>query len=93
MNLEGKYTIIDLNNINTVIAFLYREGYNWANNDINLNDTIRELKEIIEKSNEIIYIKLRSNKKFWFTIDIPQKLTYFDINKLLREYKLKRILK
>jgi len=94
MNLHGKYIEIDRNNIEYVITLLYSIGYEWTIGKC-LNHTLDGYKNFTNETGKS-YIRIHINDdQFIFLHHIPDDniYTYFNINILLREYKLKRILK
>ena len=92
MNLEGKYTIINKNNVKTILTFLYRKGYYWCDYSINLYEAICDISEEIDK-NEKLYIVIDDSKYFLYYYDKPTENTYINLINFLREDKLKLILK
>jgi len=92
MNLTGKYIEIDKNNAKYIITLLYSKNFSWTLSG-NLVDTLNSYHSFININNKKSYINFISSNTFIFLLYKPLGCNYFDINKLLREYKLKRILK
>ena len=93
--LEGKYIIINRNQMRMALDLLYREGYTW-----NLRDYSNEyVKDWLITNYNKIFIVSRKNKRLYFYSDTDMMnknencLQQLNINIFLREYKLKRILK
>jgi len=92
MNLDGKYIKLDSNNVESVIKFIYKNGYNWIYEDKTKIDVV--LKTAIHNINVRNYTYIMFNcNSFYFQWMVEKNFEFFDINKYLREYKLKRILK
>ena len=98
MNLENKYIEIDDKNVKRVIHFLYNNGYYWLNIKTKFRYKEIEVNNHLKKYfSEHLYIKkiyIEVNKcSMMFHIETPLNAKIkFDINFLLREEKLKRIL-
>ena len=96
MNLQNKYTTININNVKFVITFLYNNGYVWANNqyydpELNVDGMISYTKRSMSRSNNRYYIHFNENV-YYSRWDIPKNKSYIDFNVVFREDKLKRIL-
>jgi len=91
MNLNGKYIEINKNNAEYIIKFLYSNGHEWTIGT-NLIDTLNNYKEFIDV-NKVSYIRIDYNQFIFLNYKPDDRYTYFNINKLIREKKLKRILK
>ena len=93
MNLRGKYIEINENNVEYIINLLYSKGYKWSitgNNDLEI--VLLNYKHYINKDKKS-YMRFAYNSFFVFDINPPNNQEYYNINKYLREEKLKRILK
>jgi len=93
MNLNGYYIEINRNNVESIIKILYGKGYFWSVLKHDLNETLFRYSSHINlyKKSHIIFYD--TNVFYFETIIVEEKYKFFDINKLIREYKLKRILK
>jgi len=92
MNLAGKYIIFNKNNTETIVKFLYSKGYSWASTiGHDLEQTLEVFKMTMDNCYEEKYIQFKNNL-FYFNNQIPP-LKYINIKLLIREDKLKRILK
>ena len=89
MNLNGKYIEINKNNVKPIITFLYSKGYKWTMG-LNLKGALDCYKSFI--INDGISYIIIENKQFFFLYYKPINKTYYDIHKLMREVKLKRVL-
>jgi len=88
MNLEGKYIIIDKKNYKQVIPFLYREGFS------NFDKFYVESVTKYLNNNNILYVRMSGNNIYsYFNKVSIENYDFVDINKYLREEKLKHILK
>ena len=95
MNLDGKYIEIDRNKIKETVHLLYNIGYYEIDP---LNPQIRKANEVIsnverhyKEYDDILYLHTFNNIILISSMQ-PRENDFFDINKLLRESKLKRIL-
>jgi len=91
MKLTYKYIKINANNAECVIKILYSKGYKWTAVHYDIN-------EAIDFNNEHIYnyVVIFNNMNFTFAYCHDGYEDFFgeiDVNILLRETKLKRILK
>jgi len=94
MNLACKYIEINRNNSKDIITLLYKKGYSWLSG-YDLGLTLHQYKMYINDDGKT-YISFYNPKSFCFNkyIDsVEEEYTFFDINILMREDKLKRILK
>ena len=102
MNIKGKcieyflcnkYIEIDKNNIECAIKLLYSKGYKWSANYHTLVYAINNYKHYINKD-DVSYIRTYTNDNI-FTFECYNTLDIETIifNNMLRENKLKRILK
>ena len=92
MNLDGKYIKLDSNNVESVIKLLYDNGHCWLYGVVtDLESTIKMAIRNIKERNYTYLIFV--GETFFFQSIIEDNIEFFDINKYLREYKLKRILK
>ena len=88
MNLHRKYIKINDKNVEKVINYVYSKGYSWIDSYYNIDDAINFYN--LHKYNFIVL----SNNVFGFMNDVSElKLKEHNIQKYLREEKLKRILK
>jgi len=90
MNLKGKYIEINENNVEYIINLLYSKGYSWREFDI---EKILIHIKCYMGINGYLYIKFLSQKSFIVSSWVSINYIKYDINHILREYKLKRILK
>jgi len=91
MNLEKTYIKINKSTVEYTLKFIYKEGYGWTAE----NYTINYAMSFFELHN-YNYVVLFKNKFFTFGNEINfdiKSYKQFNINKYLREEKLKRILK
>jgi len=88
MILDGKYIMTTKNNYIKVLDFLYSKGYIWIN---------KEYKEQFMRSlvtHDFMYIYSYDNIRIdWNYNEVPYDRKEININILLREDKLKQILK
>ena len=97
MLLSGKYIIVNEKNLKQIITYLFSLGYIWRNT-IYVKSAIHWAKDYM-MNREILYITIDKNMinfehyEFLFEEYIFKNYKFVDINILLREYKLKRILK
>ena len=95
MILDGKYIKINVENAKTILHFLYNKGYAWYRVDEIKN--INELLQMISKyfgDEKIVSIYVESiNARIFFRAFDVEKKKEITITQLLREDKLKRILK
>jgi len=94
MNLDGKCILIDKDNAKSVITFLYDIGYKW--NIVSEPDVEYTIIQVIEHfldnfHKDFLYIQIK-DKLFNFDTYCGS-FTFIDIKQIIREYKLKRILK
>ena len=89
--LDKKYIVINKNNFKQIIIFLYKNGYTWGYSSWAMDYTIKEFDKLT-KERDPIYLKFEGNM-FFFNLTEPFHSECFNINKLLREDKLKRIFK
>ena len=93
MNLNGKYILINKNNVNSTFEYLYKNGYKHR------FYTIEELLGVVLKtfkSREFCYICVYTydyHSLDWWYVSDPTNSVYLNANFILRESKLKRILK
>jgi len=92
MNLEGKYIEINKNNVETIITFLYSKGYEWTRQKYKLDVAIYDISDEIHKNCTKLYLIILKDW-FYYAYNKPKKETYIDYYILIREEKLKRILK
>jgi len=90
MILNGKYIEINENNGIYIIKSLYKMGYRWKDKSYNLNYVLYEYSFYKHITS---YLDFEKPNVFTFNKYIPINTTYFNINILWREDKLKRILK
>jgi len=93
MNLVGKYIEINLKNYEQVINFLYRKGCIYGGPHDNINSAKYYIHLFIESSDNLYYIKIISDNFFASIYRVDKSRNIIDGNILIREYKLKRILK
>jgi len=91
MNLAGKYIIANENNAKDIILLLYRKGYSFICG-YELTFALDQYKLYFNYKTEL-YIIFFNSLHFTFNSYKEDGYTYFDVNILLRENKLKRILK
>ena len=91
--LEGKYIKIEEKDIKRIITFLYNNQYYWGNTpEDNLEYTIKASHSWIGDDNHL-YISF-NEKKYFFHKRLPSDSSkYVNIYLIMREYKLKRVLK
>jgi len=93
MNLDGKYIEINRNNTAPIINYLYKNGYCWVGSSIHEPNYVSNLIIIYLRKNKP-GLKIEFRKKvFYFNYNNPLSTIELDANILLREEKLKRILK
>jgi len=100
MKLEGKYIVIDKNVIDDALRFLYSKGYKWINNyyeNENVSKIVMRMCSVCEDNGDVLHIRFYNHSSCRFGIYsadiVDNSYDFVDINKLLREEKLKRILK
>jgi len=91
MLLDGKYIMVEKDKIGKTLEFLYSIGYDWLHkNGDYIYENLKDKEKIYifsdEDDNSVIFWDSDTNRH----ISIKK---YIDINKVLRENKLKRILK
>jgi len=91
MDLVGKYIQLTPQNYKTIIVFLYSKGYHWGDGKIDMNSSIDEMKLHMESYSNL-YLTIRKDAFYVYPYELDP-LEYTNINKYLREEKLKRILK
>jgi len=92
MFLDDKYIILTKNNTHNVINFLFDNGYCFSSDEEKKNILIIKILEYIEQYNlENFYLELEFGY-MGFPNSPSKNRTFLDINHLLREEKLKRIL-
>ena len=98
MKLLNKYIKINNKNYKNVIDLLYSEGYK-KDGDYSFKIVIDSINIRFKINDNILYLAFYRDNVFYFSLDIPTNVydpngyEYYDINKMLRETKLKRILK
>jgi len=94
MNLDRKYIEINKKNATEVITFLYNKHYFWDLYNVpDFDFTLTSTKNHFDDNyNKILYIVFHGNG-FEFTSYKPNICEYVNIKHLIRENKLKRILK
>jgi len=97
MILDGKYIILRKNQIKPILNYLYSIGYNWPST-LNYNTENYEISNELYHKFESIAIMSIENKRlqYFLTSEIHFNVddrTFLDINKIIREHKLKYILK
>jgi len=93
MNLPGKYIIVNKKNYEQIIEILFREGYVYGGDSTDINHVKKNILKYIMSNNNILYIHTTFCKYFysWNSVKIEDDIT--DANEIIREEKLKRILK
>jgi len=95
MNLDGKYIEINENNIKPILIYLENCGYYWGNKTNPY--TIEYILERYYGSENVAIViqtdNLPDNKRLFLGAYINHCKKKIDITKLMREVKLKRILK
>jgi len=91
--LCNKYIEINRNNAEYVLKIIYSKGYKWTSALYNINQTMNYYKLTVCK-----YIKLYDDGIFTLAntindVNYLKKFEEFNVNILMREDKLKRILK
>jgi len=93
MDLYNKYIKINLTDIDTILKYLYGKGYRWANSNSGLDSDTYNLKEILCENGGEMYIKFYDEVCFYYYVSTKKGYPELNIQNLIREDKLKRILK
>ena len=96
MFLTDKYIILDnKNDVRKIITYLYENGYIWNGAKIgeNVDDIVDVILSYLNKYDNDIYLDIFYSNRFTLTFTKPKSSTFIRIKNILREQKLKRILK
>jgi len=93
MNLVGKFIKINNKNYKQIINFLYSEGFKYGGMLDDIDNSKESVYSFLKRNNNILYLNILFVDVFYTNNISYIDTTVIDGNKLLREDKLKLILK
>jgi len=91
MNLFRKHTILNKKNYKRIITFLYSKCYSKTRK-VSISECLSNLSSFFDSDNTYVYVNFYIDR-FLIEYQSEDGSTYINLDKIIREEKLKRILK